>query len=101
MTKDPLKTAKSAGVATVTINHRPANLVDGPFIMGLAIMLDQLGPEFYSGAVLCRRLPGLFPDARRRQAIMAMKAGVHGPVTAPNFAAAVFERLRQSLVSIA
>jgi hypothetical protein len=36
------------------------------------------------------------------KAIMAMKAGVHGPVTAPNFAAAVFERLRQSrLVSIA
>jgi enoyl-CoA hydratase/carnithine racemase len=102
MTAGPLKIAKAAGVATVTIDHPPTNLVDGQFIGGLVKLLDDAENDntirvmlFVSGD------PDFFLMHGDVKGIMAIKAGARAPATEPNFAAATFERMRRSrLVSI-
>ena len=42
MSHGPLRLSVALGVAVVTIDHPPTNLVDGPFIMGLISLLDEL-----------------------------------------------------------
>jgi enoyl-CoA hydratase/carnithine racemase len=99
MATGPLKVGKSAGVATVTIDHPPTNLVDAPFIRGLVALLDEVEHDNTTRVLLFVSAdPDFFLMHGDVKGIMAIKAGAQTPVTEPNFAAAMFERLRQSRV---
>jgi enoyl-CoA hydratase/carnithine racemase len=92
----------SAGVAEVIIDHPPTNLVDGPFIGGLATMLDELeGDGAVRVVVFASADPDFFLMHGDVHGILAIPPHDHVPATEPNVAAAVFERLHRSrIVSI-
>ena len=91
-TDDLLRTRHAAGVTWVTIDHPPFNLVDGAFLGALIGLLDGLDD---STRVV------VFDSADRDfflmhgdvTSILEMQA-TDEPATAPNIAAATFDRLR-------
>jgi enoyl-CoA hydratase/carnithine racemase len=93
----PLRCDVSAGVADVVIDHPPTNLVDGPFIGAIAALLDDLeGDDGARVVVFSSADPDFFLMHGDVRAILAFAAGQHVPATAPNVAAALFERLHRS-----
>ncbi|HEX4016674.1 MAG TPA: enoyl-CoA hydratase/isomerase family protein [Frankiaceae bacterium] len=89
-----LGTSISAGVATVTIDHPPTNLVDGAFITALIEVLERTEPDPSVRVLLFRSAdPDFFLMHGDVEQILAIPAGQYAPVTEPNVAAAVFQRL--------
>ncbi len=102
MTDGPLHVAVSGGVATVTIDHPPTNLVDGVFLNALIELQDKVENDddvrvlLFTSADLDFFL--MHGDVR---GILSMPTGSYVPAVEPNAAAVAFERLRTSrLVSI-
>jgi enoyl-CoA hydratase/carnithine racemase len=90
----PLTTSVSSGVATVTIDHPPSNLVDGGFIQALAEVLARAEPDPDVRVLLFRSAdPDFFLMHGDVQQILAIPTGHYAPVTEPNAAAAIFQRL--------
>ncbi len=88
-----LHTAIDAGVATVTIDHPPSQLVDGPFIGALYELLAATEPDDRVRVLLFRSAdPDFFLMHGDVQAILASPTGPVPEVTAPNAAAAIFAR---------
>ncbi len=101
----PLHVVVEHGVATVTIDHPPTNLVDGAFIGGLIGLLDACD-EDHSGVrvlVFTSADPDFFLMHGDVESILgAAPAASDAVVTVPNVAAATFDRLRTSrIVTIA
>ncbi len=89
-----LTTAVSAGVATVTIEHPPTNLVDAAFIGALIELLARVEPDPDVRVLLFRSAdPDFFLMHGDVEAILQMPTGQYTPQTEPNVAAATFERL--------
>jgi enoyl-CoA hydratase/carnithine racemase len=89
-----LTTAVSAGVATVTIDNPPTNLVDAAFIGALIELLARVEPDPDVRVLLFRSAdPDFFLMHGDVEAILAMPTGQYTRQTEPNVAAATFERL--------
>ena len=91
-----------AGVAVVTIDHPPTNLVDGPLIGALLELLSSVEDDPDVRVLLFRSAdPDFFLMHGDVEAIRSAPAPGRAQVTEPNIAAATFERLRSGrLVSI-
>jgi enoyl-CoA hydratase/carnithine racemase len=102
MATGPLRSVTAAGVADVVIDHPPTNLVDGVFIGALSALLDDLEvDDAVSVVVFSSADPDFFLMHGDVQGILAIPQGAPVRATAPNVAAALFERLHRSrLVSI-
>jgi enoyl-CoA hydratase/carnithine racemase len=98
----PLRWEVTAGVAEVVIDHPPTNLVDGPFIAALAGLVDALeADDAVRVVVFTSADPDFFLMHGDVHGILAIPPGEHVPVTEPNVAAALFDRVHRSrLVSI-
>ena len=98
----PLRTEVDGGVVVVTIDHPPTNLVDGAIVMGLMGVLDEVEPDESAKVLVFRSAdPDFFLMHGDVELLVAIPAGTHQPVDAPNVAAALFQRLSRSrLVSI-
>jgi enoyl-CoA hydratase/carnithine racemase len=98
----PLRWEIEAGVAEVVIDHPPTNLVDGNFVVALLQLLDALEPdETVRVATFCSADPDFFLMHGDVHGILAIRQGTPTRATAPNVAAALFERLHRSrLVSL-
>jgi enoyl-CoA hydratase/carnithine racemase len=89
-----LTTAISAGVATVTIDHPPSNLVDGAFIGALIELLGRTEPDPDVRVLLFRSAdPDFFLMHGDVEQILQMPTGQYTEQSEPNVAAATFERL--------
>ncbi len=89
-----LSTAISAGVATVTIDHPPTNLVDGAFIGALIELLARTEPDPAVKVLLFRSAdPDFFLMHGDVEQILQMPTGHYAQPAEPNVAAATFERL--------
>jgi enoyl-CoA hydratase/carnithine racemase len=89
-----LTTSIEAGVATVTINHPPSNLVDGGFIQALADVMARTEPDPGLRVLLFRSAdPDFFLMHGDVEQILAIPTGQYAPVMEPNAAAASFQRL--------
>lgn len=83
------------GVAVVTIDHPPSNLVDGDLIGGLLGLLGEVEDDPAVRVLLFRSAdPDFFLMHGDVELLAAMPTGTYAPVTEPNVAAATFERLR-------
>jgi enoyl-CoA hydratase/carnithine racemase len=90
----PLRTEVEGGVVVVTIDHPPTNLVDGPLLMGLAGLLDAVEPDESAKVLVFRSAdPDFFLMHGDVELLASIPAGTHARATAPNMAAATFERL--------
>jgi enoyl-CoA hydratase/carnithine racemase len=98
----PLRSEVEGGVAVVTIDHPPTNLVDGPFIVGLLGLLGDVEADEAVKVLVFRSAdPDFFLMHGDVELLVAVPAGEHEAVTVPNVAAATFERLASGrLVSI-
>jgi enoyl-CoA hydratase/carnithine racemase len=86
--------AGSPGLAIVTIDHPPTNLVDGGFIGALIELLGRVEPDPEVRVLLFRSAdPDFFLMHGDVEAILQMPTGQYAPQTEPNVAAATFERL--------
>ena len=83
------------GVATITIDHPPTNLVDGAFLTALVGLLDACDRDDAVRVVVftCDD-PDFFLMHGDVEAILAAPARTGGRVTEPNVAAVTFDRLR-------
>lgn len=94
-----LRTEVGAGVATLTIDHPPTNLVDGALIGALARLWPELEADPGVRVALVRSAdPDFFCMHGDVEAILAMPTGEQRAATAPNPAAALFERIHRSAV---
>jgi enoyl-CoA hydratase/carnithine racemase len=102
MTEGPLKVSVSGGVATVTIDHPPTNLVDGVFLKGLIELQQEVEHDDDVRVLLFISAdPDFFLMHGDVRGILSMPTGSYVPADKPNAAAVAFERLRTSrLVSI-
>ena len=93
----PLQVAVEHGMATVTIDHPPTNLVDGTLIGGLTGLLDACDADDSGVRVLVFTSadPDFFLMHGDVEALIAVP-GSTDPVSAPNMAAFTFDRLRTS-----
>jgi enoyl-CoA hydratase/carnithine racemase len=98
----PLRTEVDGGVVVVTIDHPPSNLVDGPLIVGLIGLLDALEPDESVKVLVFRSADrDFFLMHGDVELLASIPPGTYDPATAPNVAAATFQRLAASrLVSI-
>jgi enoyl-CoA hydratase/carnithine racemase len=98
----PLRTEVDGGVAVVTIDHPPSNLVDGALVMGLQALLDEVEPDDSVKVLVFRSAdPDFFLMHGDVELLVSVPPGTHEPVTVPNVAAALFDRLATSrLVTI-
>lgn len=93
----PLHVTRSAGVATVVINHPPSNLVDGGFLGGLLGLMDALEPDDGVRAVVFRSADtDFFLMHGDVEQILAMTPDGAGAGGGPNPAAALFQRVHAS-----
>jgi enoyl-CoA hydratase/carnithine racemase len=102
MATRPLRAEVTAGVAEVTIDHPPTNLVDGAFIGALSALVDELeGDAAVRVVVFSSADADFFLMHGDVHGILAIPQGEPTRATAPNVAAALFERVHRSrLVSI-
>ncbi len=85
------------GVLEVVIDHPPTNLVDGAFVVGLSALLDSLATDGTARVVVFSSAdPDFFLMHGDVHGILAIPTGPRTPATAPNVAAALFERLHRS-----
>ena len=102
----PLVVQREPGLAVVTIDHPPTNLVDGAFTAGLVQLLDALAataaaPDPVRAVVFRSADPDFFLMHGDVEQILRMPTGTYQPVDQPNPAAATFLRLsRAPYVSI-
>ena len=83
-----------SGVATVTIDHPPTNLVDGEFIGELITMLASVESNPEVRVLLFKSAdPDFFLMHGDAAMIASIPTGEYVPQTEPNIAAATFERL--------
>jgi enoyl-CoA hydratase/carnithine racemase len=103
MTGGLLEVVRLGGVATVTIDHPPSNLVDAAFITAVAGLLDELEPDLSVRVVVFTSAdPDFFLMHGDVNGILAIPKRPYVPAVTPNAASVAFERLRTSrLVSIA
>src|SRR6188472_3459828 len=93
----PLGVTVEHGVATVTIDHPPTNLVDGAFVGGLIGLLDACDAVDSGVRVLvfASADPDFFLMHGDVESILAAPPPAPAvTVTTPNVAAATFDRLR-------
>jgi enoyl-CoA hydratase/carnithine racemase len=92
----PLGVDVARGVASVTIDHPPSNLVDGAFVGALIELLDACdGDDGVRVVVFTSADRDFFLMHGDVESILAQSSR-RAPVTAPNAAAATFDRLRTS-----
>jgi enoyl-CoA hydratase/carnithine racemase len=99
----PLGVEHQSGVAVVTIDHPPTNLVDGPLIRELVMVLDALeGDDTVKVVVFQSADPDFFLMHGDVEGILAIPQGEPPPrAIEPNPAAVTFQRLATSrLLSI-
>jgi enoyl-CoA hydratase/carnithine racemase len=86
----------------VTIDHPPSNLVDRPFLAALADLLGSAEADDAVKTLVFRSAdPDFFLMHGDVEAILGIPTGPHQPVSEPNAAASLFQRLTLSrLVSI-
>jgi enoyl-CoA hydratase/carnithine racemase len=103
MSEELLTVVRSGGVATVTIDHPPSNLVDAAFITAVVGLLDELEPDPDVRVVVFTSAdPDFFLMHGDVNGILAIPKRSYVPAVKPNAASAAFERLRTSrLVSVA
>jgi enoyl-CoA hydratase/carnithine racemase len=90
----PLQVATEPGLAVVTIDNPPTNLVDGVFVMGLLSLLDALDDRPGIRVVVFRSAdPDFFLMHGDVKALLQIPQSEHRDVDAPNIAALAFERL--------
>ena len=88
----PLRTTSDAGVVTVTIDHPPSNLVDGPFIGALIGLLDGLDQD--TRVLVFRSAdPDFFLMHGDVELLLNSGPLPTAPGSGPNIAAATFHRL--------
>ena len=102
MTTGPLLVEREPGLAVVTIDAPPLNLVDGPFLGALLTLLPELEADDDLRAVVFRSAdPDFFLMHGDVEAILASRPTRGEAVTEPNLAAATFERIhREPFVTI-
>ncbi len=95
MTDAPLRVEREAGVAVVTIDHPPTNLVDGRFLAELVLALDALeGDDTVKVVVFQSADPDFFLMHGDVSAILAIPPGAPPPrAIEANPAATTFQRL--------
>jgi enoyl-CoA hydratase/carnithine racemase len=90
----PLLVALDGGVATVTIDHPPRQLVDGPFLAGLVALLDDVAADPSVRVLVFRSAdPDFFLMHGDVEQILRIPVGEHRPAVEPNVAAATYQRL--------
>lgn len=97
----PLVVQREPGLALVTIDHPPTNLVDGAFIGGLVQLLDALdatatSPDPIRAVVFRSADPDFFLMHGDVEQILRIPPGTNEPVAQPNAAAATFLRLSRA-----
>jgi enoyl-CoA hydratase/carnithine racemase len=93
----PLHVAREPGIAVVTIDSPPLNLVDGPFLGGLLTLLPELEADADLRVVVFRSAdPDFFLMHGDVEVILANRPTPGSPVTEPNIAAATFERIHRA-----
>jgi enoyl-CoA hydratase/carnithine racemase len=93
----PLGVETEHGLAIVTIDNPPTNLVDGVFVMGLLSLLDALDDRPGIRVVVFQSAdPDFFLMHGDVNALLQIPKSNHHPVDAPNIAALAFERLSTS-----
>ena len=94
-----LRVATEGALLIVTIDNPPTNLVGGPFIVGLIALLDAMDHNPVVKVVVFRSAdPDFFLMHGDVEQLVSAPQRAYEPATAPNVAAAAFERLRQSAV---
>jgi enoyl-CoA hydratase/carnithine racemase len=92
----PLGVTVARGVASVTIDHPPTNLVDGAFVGALIQLLDACDADDTVRVVVFSSADPDFFLMHGDVAMILAAPSPSAPVTAPNVAAATFDRLRSS-----
>jgi enoyl-CoA hydratase/carnithine racemase len=96
MADGPLRVEREAGIAVVTIDSPPLNLVDGRFFGALLQLLPQLeADDDLRVAVFRSADPDFFLMHGDVEAILASRPEPGPPATEPNIAAATFERIHR------
>jgi enoyl-CoA hydratase/carnithine racemase len=94
MDHGPLLVAADGGVVTVTIDFPPLNVLGGEIIGALLGLLPQLEADPTIRVVVFRSAdPDFFLMHGDVEVLVAVPASEYEPVTAPNIAAATFQRL--------
>jgi len=101
--REVLRVEQQGAVLVATIDNPPTNLVGGPFIMALVALLDRLARDDTTKVVVFRSAdPDFFLMHGDVDQLVNAPRRPYEPATAPNVAAATFERLRANrVVSIA
>jgi enoyl-CoA hydratase/carnithine racemase len=82
------------GAVVVTIDNPPTNLVDGPFVMGLMPLVDDLIADTSLRAVVFRSAdPDFFLMHGDVHSLVSIPASTHIDVDQPNIAAVTFQRI--------
>ncbi len=96
MTDGALRTTRSGAVVTVTINIPPHNIVGAELVVGLFGLLPELEADESVAVVVFRSAdPDFFLMHGDVEAILA-STPTDEPLTEPNIAAALFERLHNA-----
>ena len=96
MANESLRTEREGSVVTVTIDIPPHNIVGADLVIGLFGLLPELeGDESISVVVFRSADPDFFLMHGDVEAILA-SAPAEEPVTEPNIAAVLFERLHNA-----
>jgi enoyl-CoA hydratase/carnithine racemase len=102
VTTGVLEVEREPGIAVVTIDSPPLNLVDGPFLGALLTLLPELEADGDLRAVVFRSAdPDFFLMHGDVQALATIVPSSGSPAAEPNIAAATFQRLdREPFVTI-
>jgi len=93
---EPLRVTRTGGVVTVTIDIPPHNIVGADLVVGLFGLLPELEADESVAVVVFRSAdPDFFLMHGDVEALLAMPADDR-PVTEPNIAAALFERIHSA-----
>src|SRR4051812_15935847 len=91
--EDLLHTTTAGGVVTVTIDHPPKQLVDGPFVGALIALLDTLEADDAVRVVVVRSADPDFFLMHGDVELLLASGPLPAQPDAPNIAAATFQRL--------